>query len=134
MTDPSPLWWTIRHRIVCLSFLVGLFRRLGESLSDGSISESDLGACLKPQSDSRDLFFRDVIEYANKFLDTHKAELDMWKARAKVLSGKSSYDGQPAQKLGFKNSNVATRLSRLALNEISQFFKILLNPGARGGI
>ena len=136
MIDPIPLWWTIRHRIVCLSFLVGLFQRLGESLSDSPISMSELYESLKPQSDGRDSFFNDVIGYANRFLDTHRALMDRWKAQAKVLSGKSAYNGQPAQKLEYQNSYVARRLAMLAKNEISQFFRILLNPhvAARGEV
>jgi hypothetical protein len=108
--------------------MVGLFQRLRESLSDNSISVSDLCGTLKPQSDGRDSFFKDVIQNANRFLDTHKAQLDTWKAKAKILSGKLSYDGQSAQKLESKNSFVARKLARLAGNEIHQFFKILVNP------
>ena len=85
-------------------------------------------ASLKPQSDGRDLFFKDVIEYANRFLGTHKVLMDRWKARAKVLSRKSSYDSQPAQTLEYRNSHVGRMLAMLAQNEISEFFRILLNP------
>jgi hypothetical protein len=136
MTDPTPLWWTIRHRIVSLAFLVGLFQRLGESLSDSSISMSDLDAILKPESESRYSFFKDVIEYANRFLDTREAYLDNWKAKAKVLPIKSSPNCQSAQKLETKNSLVAAILAMLAENEIWQFFRILSDPevAARGEV
>lgn len=126
--DPTPLWWNIRHRIVSLSFLVGLFRRLRESLSDNFISMSTLKAYLKPQSDGRDLFFNDVIKYANDFLETNKSIFNIWQGQAEALPGNFSYSGQSAQKLKSKNSTVAGRLAKLAENEIYQFFKILLDP------
>ena len=119
-----------------LSFLVGLFKRLRESLSDAPNSISNLKSCLKPQSNGRESFFKDVIHNANGFLETHKTQLNLWLRQEDVLSGKSGYDFTSAQSTVDQNSAVAETLAMLAENEVYQFFKILVDPRvvARGEV
>jgi hypothetical protein len=127
MPDPTPLSWTVRHRLVSLSFLVGLFKRLQESLSDSSVATSGLTSCLKAQSKERESFFKDVISYANEFLDTHKAQFDNCKADAKVISRETSIESSKRLE-PLRNSSLAGVLANLVKDEIFAFFKTLLDP------
>lgn len=93
---------------------------------------NDLASSIKPLSKSRESFFNDVIDYANKFLTTHNAQMDMWRADWKVPSAKKA-SVSTMQKIDADNSWIADRLASLAKDEISEFFKIFLHPHIMNG-
>lgn len=124
--NPTPLWWTIRHRIVTLSFLLGLFQRLQEIMSNGSFSSiHDLALYLKPHSEKKAEFFKYVIMYANRFMITHQPQFDLWQSRHTPTEEDYSSPCSNENDDRMHNKLLAERLAMLAKGEISKYFHTL---------
>lgn len=124
--NPTPLWWTIRHRIVTLAFLLGLFHRLREMMSNSSFNSfHDLASCLKPHSEWKAEFFKDVIMYANRFMATHQSQFDLWQSRHTPSEENPSSHNSHEKHFRLPNKLLAERLANLAKDEISKYFLTL---------
>ena len=99
--------------------LVGLFRRLGEIISQASIMcPADVARETWPESDSRAAFLNASIKYANEFLGINREQFCNWEAEVidKTKTGEQSV---------LTNEMLARALVPFARDEITRFFEIL---------
>ena len=113
-----------------LAFILGIFRRLGEIISQTSTtSPVDVAHELRPESDSRTMFLRSAIKYANEFLSLNRQVFQGWEIE---LQAKIEAEEQSV----LTNGMLARALAPLVSREICNFFNILegLKKFERGAV
>ena len=99
-----------------LAFISGLFRCLGEVISQISITgPADVASELAPESESRAEFLRRTIRYANDFLATNSKQFGDWERQVQV---------QKVQTV-LTNGVLARSLACLVSDEFGNFFNVL---------
>jgi hypothetical protein len=128
--DPRAVQWTVHYRIVSLGFLVGVFKTLHGTITQlrtsNDLTIHDIANVFEPASESRDTFWKNVILFAEGFMQREQEEFNHLRDEAKVvedMAKRKEVDQTVGQTV--RNNILAEKLSSAAVEEICGLFNLL---------
>jgi hypothetical protein len=124
--DPHPTDWLLHHRQVSLAFIVGIFKTLSTYISH----ERKFSKLWEPNSESRNIFWSEVVTEAEKLMEQMEKHFAIWKESA----ARAVTEGRATTK-PLCNNELAGHIGVLVCNDIFTFFRYLRkisefkNPG-----